>query len=170
MTLMAVAVVLAAIAVIAPSSAVPIGNHDITFDSHTFDGTYSTWTYRVTSGSDPSLSHWVLTWCNEGALIGCSEYCDYVTDDPTTGLTGIKFDKGYDDGDSRFVSFTLLGDFHEGLVEVGTKAGGQIDFGYVTGPVKCNEPIPEFPAVALPIATMLGLMFFFYHRSQRRKG
>lgn len=30
--------------------------------------------------------------------------------------------------------------------------------------------IPEFPAVALPIATMLGLMFFFYHRSKRKKG
>jgi hypothetical protein len=59
-SVMAVAVVLASIAFIAPSSAVCIGTHEITFDSHTFDGTYSTWTYIVTSGTKPALSHWVL--------------------------------------------------------------------------------------------------------------
>ena len=70
---MAVAVVLALIAFIAPSSAVSIGNHDITLVSHTFDGTHSIWTYKVTSDTKPALSHWDLTWCNPGAMYIASE-------------------------------------------------------------------------------------------------
>jgi len=55
-----------------------------------------------------------MTWCNESALINCSEDCDYVTNDPgNTGLTGIKFDKGYNDSESRIVWFKLLGDWTE---------------------------------------------------------
>ena len=93
------------VALTSPVSAVPIGNHDITFVSHTYDGTYSTWTYNVTSGYKPALSHWVITWCNESALIGCSENCTYVTNEPHTGLTGIKFDDEYNDNESRIVWF-----------------------------------------------------------------
>ncbi len=89
--------IVAVLALTSPVSAVSIGSHDITFVSHTYDSItgISTWTYSVTSGSAPAISHWVMTWCNESALINCSEDCDYVTNDPgNTGLTGIKFDKG----------------------------------------------------------------------------
>lgn len=137
-------VAVAVLALILPVSAVPIGSHDITFVSHTFDGTYSTWTYNVTSGSKPALSHWVITWCNKSALIECSEDCKYVINDPgNTGLTGIKFDKGYSDSESRIVWFKLLGDWPESdMVYVGTKAAGNIDYGYVKGPV-CTGPTPS---------------------------
>ena len=167
--LMVVAIVLAVIAFIAPSSAATIGNHDITFVSNTFDGSYSTWTYKVTSGSKPSISHWDLTWCNPGAIVEVSEKPWEYGTDKHTGIKGIKFDKGYEDGESRTVWFKLRGDFPEDTVRVGTKAGeDKVDYGYVTGPLNCNDPIPEFSTIAIPIASILGLLFFF-NRHKRRE-
>jgi hypothetical protein len=52
----------------------PSVDHEITFVSHTFDGTYSTWTYQVTSGTRPSLSHWSIAWCGDcDDFVGASE-------------------------------------------------------------------------------------------------
>ena len=167
---MVVIAVLGLIAFISPVSAVQIGDHDITFVDHTFDGTYSTWTYNVTSGSQPAISHWVMTWCNKGALVGCSEDCNYTINDPgKTWLTGIKFDEGYGDNETRTVSFTLQPDFKIGEVEVCIKAG-QDDpaCDVVTGPVNCNVPIPEFTTIAIPVAAILGLMFFFNYRKRKK--
>ena len=170
---MAVVAVLALIAFISPVSAVSIGDHEITFVSHTFDGTYSTWTYNVTSGSQPAISHWSIAWCNPDAIVKVSdEPWVYVTD-IHTGIKGIKFENGYDDGESRIVWFKLRGDFPEDdCVNVSTKAGGgkneQIDYGCVKGPVRCDVPIPEFTTSAIPVAAILGLMFFFNHRKQRK--
>jgi len=170
-SVMTVAVVLALIAFVVQSSAVLIGTHDITLVSHTFDETYSTWTYEVTSGSSPALSHWDLTWCNPGAMYEASENWEYCTPDPKTGIKGIKFDTGYKDGENRIVWFKLRGDFQEGNVNVyvGTKAGGNINYGYVKGPINCNNPIPEFSTIAIPIASILGLLFFFNHRKRREE-
>jgi hypothetical protein len=123
-----------------------VGHHDITFISHTFDGTYSTWTYNVTSGTQPSLSHWVISWCAPGAIVGASEYQAYVAPDPRTGITGIKFDRGYEDGETRTVSFTLQGDYPEGPVEVGKFGGGVVNYGSVTGPL-C-EPVATYTITA----------------------
>ena len=170
-TLMAVVAVLALVTFISPVSAVLIDGHDITFVSHTFNGTHSTWTYNVTSSFQPAISHWVMTWCNENALVGCSEDCEYVKNDPGgTGLTGIKFGEGYSDNEIRTVWFTLEGDFNEiDNVLVCTKAG-QDDpaCGYVTGPVNCNTHIPEFTTIAIPVAAILGLLFFFNHRKRKK--
>ena len=122
-----------------PVVAASIGDHDITFVSHTFDGTYSTWTYSVTSGSSPALSHWAISWCDETAIEDVSETPWEYGTDPNTGITGIKFDKGYSGGETRTVWFRLEGDHAEGLVKVGTKAGGNIAHGWVTGPL-CGPP------------------------------
>jgi len=124
----------------------PVSDHDITFVSHTFDGTYSTWTYNVTSGIRPSLSHWVISWCDPGAIVGASEYQAYVAPDPCTGITGIKFDTGYEDGETRTVSFTLRGDYPEGPVGVGTFGGDVANYGSVTGPL-C-EPVVTYTITA----------------------
>jgi len=121
-------------------------DHNITFVSHTFDGTYSTWTYNVTSGTRPSLSHWIISWCAPGAIVGASEYWEYVAPDPRTGITGIKFDTGYEDGETRIVTFTLQGDYPEGPVEVGTFGGDITDYGSVTGPL-C-EPVVTYTITA----------------------
>jgi len=120
--------------------------HDIILVSHNFDGTYSTWTYNVTSGTKPSLSHWVISWCAPGAIVDASEDWEYVTPDPGTGITGIKFDTGYEDGETRTVSFTLRGDYPEGLVEVGTFGGNVANYDSVTGPL-CH-PVATYTITA----------------------
>jgi len=129
-----------------PGPLVLVGHHDITFVSHTFDGTGSTWTYWVTSGTAPSLSHWGISWCAPGAIVGASERWEYVAPDPATGITGIKFTEGYEDGETRTVSFQLLGDYPEGHVDIGAKAGGNVHYGSVTGPL-C-EPVTTYTITA----------------------
>ena len=165
-TILTVAVAtLALTALIAPVSAVQIGSHDITFVSHTYDSDtcISRWTYTVTSGSSPALSHWVMEWCNESALEGCSESCTYGPDPQNTEITGIKFDTGYINGDTRTVWFELkgCGNYNEGDRKVGTKAGGDIDYGWVTGPRGFDAdpcaPVPELPTIILLGAGLLTL-------------
>ena len=158
---------LALTALISTVSAVPIGGHDITFVGHTYnEGTcISRCTYTVTSGSSPALSHWVMDWCNASALVvaGCSEQCEYVVDDHKTGMTGIKFDTGYSNGQTRTVWFELkgCGNYNEGDREVGTKAGGDVDYGDVTGPRGFDAdpcaPVPELPTIILLGAGLLTL-------------
>lgn len=168
--MMSLAVVLALIAFVSPISAVSVGTHDITYVNHTYNATSdtSTWTYIVTSGSDPSLGHWIIAWCNEDAIINVSEPGKYGTD-PDTGITGIKFDKGYKDNMTRIVWFELKGNWHESSVsvKVGTNAKHDLDTGYVTGPTCNGDHIPEFATIAIPIVALLGL-FVFYHRKQKK--
>jgi hypothetical protein len=59
-------------------------------------------TYQVSSNCDPSISHWTLAMSPEVfALVeGASEQYEFGTD-PTTGVTGIKFDTGYEGGSSE---------------------------------------------------------------------
>ena len=167
--MMALAVALALIAFVSPISAVSVGTHDITFEGKTFDGVDTIWTYTVTSGSSPSLSQWGLEFCGEEAdIIEVSEdKWEYGTH-PHTGITGIKFDKRYSDGEIRTVWFKLEGDWPENNVKVGTKAGQDpVASGYVTGPV-CNVGvIPEFSTIAIPIIALLGL-FAIYRRNQKK--
>jgi hypothetical protein len=166
--LMAVIVVSALIAFIAPISAVSIGEHDIAFDNRTFDGTNSTWTYNVTSGSKPSLGYWIMTWCDESAIVEASEKWEYG-EDKKTGITGIKFDKGYKDEESRTVWFKLEGNFGSGDVKVGTKAGKDIDASSVEGPT-CDTHIPEMPeftTIAIPVAATIGLLLLIRRRKQK---
>ena len=127
----------------------PCGNHCITFVSHDWDGTYSTWTYEVTSGCSPALSHWVLEWCDCAAVVAVYENGEPIPEDEWecgcfpqhTDLCGIKFDNGYDDGEVRTVSFELEGDYPEGTVYFGTKAAHEIDICQVTGPLCCTPEI-----------------------------
>jgi len=154
-----------------------VGGHKIRFVSHTTNGGNSIWTYNITTGCKPSLSHWSIAWCGKKAdILQVSEKkWEYCTD--TYGgvpITGIKFDKGYDCDDNtgtpetRTVSFELKGDWHEGSVLVGTKAGRRDEAtGYVTGPV-CSDPsIPEFATIAIPAIALLGL-FAFSRRKQKK--
>ena len=63
--------------------------------------------YKVTSGCDPAISHWMLgapAWLAD-KIVSASEKWEYVTD-PTTGLTGIKFDTEY--GTSKKEKSSLL--------------------------------------------------------------
>jgi hypothetical protein len=114
----------------------PSVGHNITFVSHTFDGTYSTWTYNVTSGTRPSLSHWSISWCGDcDDLVSASEGQVECGHGPFWGTKWIKFDKGYEDGETRTVSFTLRGNYPEGPVTFCTKGGRITNCGSITGPL-----------------------------------
>lgn len=124
--------------------AVAVGNHDITYIGREYDSVndVTKFTYQVTSGSSPALSHWVrgLSTCffDSSDLGSCSEACEYSSD-PQTGTTGIKFDTGYEAGEIRTVSFNLSSNVAEGIAEgdvnVSTKAGVTVNHAKVTGPV-----------------------------------
>ncbi|MCK4459920.1 MAG: PEF-CTERM sorting domain-containing protein [Methanosarcinales archaeon] len=157
-----------------PISAVDVGGHKIRFVSHTTDiGGNSIWTYEVTTGCSPSLSHWSIAWCGEkDDILYVSEGSEYHTDGyNNVDITGIKFDRGYECSmgtpETSTIWFKLKGDWHEGSVLIGTKAGHNEATGYVTGPV-CTDPgIPEFTTIAIPVAALLGLVAF-YRRKQKK--
>jgi hypothetical protein len=87
-------------------------NHRIDFVSEVYveSNDTTTYTYRVTSGDSPAISHWTLgiPLSLQSRLIGIHEnrggslvtpHWSWVNPDPTTGAVGIKFDDGY--GEAR---------------------------------------------------------------------
>lgn len=118
----------------------PEGYYEITLASHTYDvgSDISTWTYDVTvhESAPHGLSHWILEWCGgPGSLVPDGASYQYI--DPTTGITGIKFDYGHESGTQQY-SFQLYGDYSVGTVQVAVKTGGkvtQVYYGETEGPV-----------------------------------
>ncbi|MEA3239624.1 MAG: Ig-like domain-containing protein, partial [Candidatus Bipolaricaulota bacterium] len=125
-----------------------VGDHAFEYLGVTYnDNGTSTWTYRVTSGRKPALSHWVLEFdpsLKESNVVNASE--DYkVGNDPRTELYGIKFDEGYKDNDTRDVFFILDAWYALADTRVGVKAGKDVQAdASITGPaaevVVANEP------------------------------
>lgn len=108
-----------------------------------------TWTYRVTELEGKDLSHWILGLCmTEDEVVDWSPGADdagildveVVDPDPTTGVSGIKWDvkddynnDGNDSGDAREFSFTLANVYPVGTTEVGIKTDGTAT-GSIAGP------------------------------------
>ena len=131
-----------------------IGPHQIDFLGSAYDGTNSTFTYRVKSGDAPAISHWVLDGCfNAGDVVSASEQWTYVPSDPNLAISGVKFDQGYSDGEIRIVQLTLSGRYSEEgqLYEIGVKSGGDAHFGTVVGPGCYVDPTPEATPVLMRI-------------------
>ena len=113
----------------------------LTIDDHVFeflgvtyneDGT-STWIYHVTSGNSPALSHWVIELdpsFGEDNVVDASESFE-ITDDPRTGVYGLKFDDGYKDDEDRDVEFVLDAAYGTAETRVATKAGRDSAIGEV---------------------------------------
>lgn len=121
--------------------AVTVGTNTINFVGRTFDGTNSTFTYEVTSGSGPALSHWVLEYCLDPSLIvsitdggdTCAEgSCYELGYDPNTQVTGIKFEENYADGETRTIQIVLQG-FIPLTSEVGTDNYDYLNLGTKNG-------------------------------------
>lgn len=76
-----------------------LGDHRVEFCGAVYNGAtdVTTITYCVQNGGDPSISHWVLGVDSDfaRAIISTSEQSEYGYD-PTTGITGLKFDTGYE--------------------------------------------------------------------------
>lgn len=81
-----------------------LGDHQVEVSAVKYDPDTDTTTvsYTVTSGAQPSISHWVLSLPPEvvADLIEASEGYEWTDADPTTGTAGIKFDTGYEGGDA----------------------------------------------------------------------
>ncbi|MCB9451111.1 MAG: hypothetical protein H6672_06705 [Anaerolineaceae bacterium] len=80
-----------------------IFNHTIEASARVYDPNTNRTTiaFTVTSGSQPSISHWILGVPKGVAdhVISTSEAWEWVDSDPTTGMAGMKFDTGYESTD-----------------------------------------------------------------------
>jgi len=189
-SVMTVAVVLALIAFVAPSSAYSIENGAVSYEPKE---DLTTWTSRVICASEDTsdISNFMLAWCNPNAVLevwvdgekldkeGNPKGWDYGEFDTLRYLVrGIKIDYpvvcetsiGID------VKIILKGEYDTSpWVNYQIKAAGSIypeSPGSVFGPVAggaCADPIPEFSTIAIPIASILGLLFFFNHRKRRKE-
>ncbi len=79
---------------------VQAGDHSIELSSVVYNPADDTTTivYTVTSGPKPSISHWTLGLPQEVAdnILETSEKAEDYGTDPTTSVTGVKFDTGYE--------------------------------------------------------------------------
>ena len=126
------------------------GHFEVNFLSRTFDGTNTTFTYRVCEiVSSPDLSHWVVGLGCLDRLVSYSPIAGAETNpngDPTTCVPGLKWNTsggvascdGTCGGEGGVFSFTLSGNVPETLVPagvtVGTKAGQLVDHFCIQGP------------------------------------
>ena len=156
-SVLTVAVVLALIAFVAPSSAYLISDGKVVCVSDV-----TTWTFTVTCDKDDphAISNSMAAWCNEGAVKevwvgselltrdGNPNGWDYVT---KYDITGIKIDYEVEKGTTITVKIILDGCYETSAgVEWVIKAGQIKTRGLVLyGPVACTDPIPEFSTIAI---------------------
>jgi len=177
-------VLFAGLAFISQVSAYSITDGDVSYDPGT--GT-TTWTFDVSCAGDDDphdISHWTVAWCSETAVRNVlvdgtlvlkegEPGWDYM-DDPShpqwAGFNGIKIDYQVNKGNTVPVTIILAGNYGApGDVAYAIKASNEIvASGTVNGPVVCNE-IPEFSTIAIPVAAIFGLLFFFNHRKHRKE-
>jgi hypothetical protein len=115
-----------------------VGGHTFEYLGVTYndDGT-STWTYSVTSGSQPAITHWVIELdpASEASSVLAASENYAVGDDPGTGLYGLKFVDGYEDEENREVIFTLDAWCEIDDIRVGIDAGDDVRIGeFLAGP------------------------------------
>jgi uncharacterized cupredoxin-like copper-binding protein len=92
-----------------------------------------TWSYKVTETGEKSLSHWVLGVCEKPlSATGPNEELTLFGTDPTTGVTGTKWDlpddyDGEDDDNTDSATFSVTFDEAYGAknITVAVKSGGQ---------------------------------------------
>ena len=82
-----------------------------------------------------------------GEMGGIQPGSPVIGTDPTTGITGLKFDEGFDDGETRYYYFTVDGNLAEDdVVTVASKGGAGYDTALITGPSTTCSPLAN-PAI-----------------------
>ena len=122
----------------------PCADHviELTCNNYDSENDETTFCYQVTSGRQPSISHWVLSLDEcilPGDIVRTSEAHEWVDNDPHNHMRGIKFDNGYQDNESRTVTITLSGYHGASPRPFGIKGGQIICEGLVNGP-GCEIP------------------------------
>ncbi len=121
---------------------VPLSGYSITYMGSYYDALRdeTSFCYLVEgNGEPPGLSHFVvglpecIVWED---IVAYSPDGDVVFSDPdpTTGVRGLKYDSGLATDGSQRYCFTLDGNYGEGTIVVGVKAGQLEDTGELTGP------------------------------------
>jgi hypothetical protein len=128
------------------------GGHSIVLGGAVYADGYTTFTYIVTSGSSPALSHWILAFCGDLADVDAGPGTIELGNDPTTGVYGIKFDTGLDSGETMEFYITLPGMWDTGMIEAAVKAGTTECYYMVEGPVCDDVPPPPPPCPDMPVA------------------
>ena len=158
------------LASVVPAAAVMVGNDEINFIAVRYNFPNpgkSTWYYQVTSGSRPAISHVTFelnldciqildagTWNspNQDSLNSGQGLSELGTD-PTTGVTGIKFDLGFAEGETRYYYFTIDGNLAAAdNIVVASKGGPGFDTGLITGP---NGDCTEVGSPAIDIEKLI---------------
>jgi len=122
----------------------------------------STFTYEVTSGRKPSISHWNLNFVPCDPEDGVSEIVVLESTDESTEfgkdgslkkyndelkiLDWLKFDTGYEDNETRTISATLEGHWYVDEVLAVAKGGKNFAQAFIEGPVcepcwECGEQL-----------------------------
>ncbi|MCR4392178.1 MAG: hypothetical protein NUV94_05245, partial [Candidatus Acetothermia bacterium] len=135
------------------ASAEACSNYKVEFREATFDGTNTTFNYRVYCYDDPAISHWVMGFPSQCAdckyVVGAGPYSNWKCGtDPTTGVYGVKFDVGIDPGQYKDFWIKLSGYWPTGSVQVAVKAGTLRCYYEVLGPacpVACNVTVSVTP-------------------------
>ena len=182
---MTAVVVLALIAFVAPISAQQLDSYRIWDGDVSTENGFTIWTFKVTCDNDPEISNFMVAWCNQGAVeevkvqdggvVWKLEFQDNPGwdygefDNLGYRIRGIKIDYPVKRGTTIIVIIKLDIICGTANVDYGIKADNlPIIDGTLLGPDH-TVPIPEFRTIAIPIASILGLLFFFNHRKRREE-
>jgi len=134
------------------------------------------WKYSVTDTGPPAISHWDLGVCAQNfdaiksSLVPGSVMVDgnplseggggyeWVHPDPTTGIIGLKFDDGFEEGETKTYSFLLDKNWNIGSFTSAIKAGQNITYQENVPAPGCTEQTPP-PNGRVPEPGVLVLLF-----------
>lgn len=177
MLTMGVMIVVMVSPVIAPAPVPEDEDYTVVFVSVVYNevANTSTWTYDVTCIGDPEISHTDFEFklvCDPpltSILDADPDPWEIVDPDPTTGVTGIKFDTGVPRGETLTVWFMLEGLWDTNDITVWIKAGNQDPYAgpYYTVPGPACFVIPEPATVAALATSLLALAAYATHRRKR---
>lgn len=153
-----------------PSYAVIFGpGHEVNFMGVQYDDPatgQSTWFYEVKStGTGPAISHVTFGINTCAKILGAGKWAGPTgfntrypgqgspqpgsfpatpTTDPTTGITGLKFDEGFDEDETKYYYYTLDGNYKVEPTTMAVKPGNNSYTGTIDGPSPtCEEIVGE---------------------------
>jgi hypothetical protein len=114
----------------------------VSFVGATYDSALdrTTFTYQLTALSwEKDLSHWVLEF--DGGFVGATPASPVALGlDPTTGVTGLKWDGGQGKGTVATYTLTVAGHAAVGVVDYAVKGGTYFAIGQTYGPAGIMVP------------------------------